>query len=140
MRGVGLVPACDGLHPAHLSWEAQTPAGVSASGRACPSVSAVSAQHPPVYPWPQLPLPPTTLLAQPRPRPPSDSQMIRDVFAKHSGKAPPAPPADVPSKAYGAVSLNETALLADNLGVLAKPVASELPSIMEDYAQGCALT
>ena len=45
----------------------------------------------------------------------------------------------MPSRAYGAVHLNETALLIDNLDVLAQPVASELPSFMEDYAQGCAL-
>ena len=62
--------------------------------------------------------------------------MIREVFAKHSGKTPPAPPADVPSKAYGAVTFAETALLIDNLDVLAKPEASELPDVMENYAQG----
>ena len=62
--------------------------------------------------------------------------MIRDLFAKHSGSTPPACPPDVPSKAYGAVLLDQTALLADNLDVLAKPVASELPDIMENYAQG----
>ena len=61
--------------------------------------------------------------------------MIRNLFAKHTGVQPPPIVPDVPSAAYGRAHLNQTALLADNLMHLSKPVSVDYPAHMEEYQQ-----
>lgn len=61
---------------------------------------------------------------------------LREVIKKHTGKEPPAIPANREKKAYGKVTLDKEASLFDNLDTLSKKQFSNVPKCMEAYGQG----
>jgi beta-galactosidase len=61
---------------------------------------------------------------------------LRDVIKKHTGKEPPAIPANREKKAYGKVILDKEASLFDNLDNLSSKQFSNVPKCMEAYGQG----
>ena len=63
--------------------------------------------------------------------------MIREAIANHTGNALPGLPPPPPAKAYGAVTLNESAPLLGALPVLSlgDGIPAFKPGPMESYAQ-----
>ncbi len=64
-------------------------------------------------------------------------QAISDAITKHTGVKPIDPPPPPKVVAYGEVPLGETALLTQQLGVLASGdgIHSPVPLVMEEYGQ-----
>ncbi len=61
---------------------------------------------------------------------------IREVLQKYSDSPLPDVPKNRAKKAYGKVSLKESAGLFENLSALSKPIHSDVPKCMEKYGIG----
>lgn len=68
-------------------------------------------------------------------------QAIRQAISEHTGLKLPPPPAAPVAQAYGKVALEESVGLTEALEYLVPGdgIATEYPSIMEDYGQWCVL-
>ena len=65
-------------------------------------------------------------------------QLIRAVFAKHTGLVPPPPVLPIPAQDHGTIMLKRGVALLDSLSQLSHPaegVPAQKPDIMEQYGQ-----